>query len=146
MFARVKKLYGEDLYNRWMAQDRVVFKNYYPRMLSLEEWAPCVLHDCVWMVPGRLLYVEEYERIMGFPDGWKWPANMYRQFKIYLSKGVCPPIAEWVLMVLNQGTPKKDVNLTLRPDTITDLQLKKNQVLDLMPSGQKRRKQHDLFV
>jgi hypothetical protein len=70
-----------------------------------------ILTDSIWYARGRQLFLEEYCAIMGFPTDYKWPKpHMARMF---LSKGVCPPVATWVLNTLVFGRAE-EVN-DLRP-------------------------------
>lgn len=74
-----------------------------PRVLNPEGYATTILHDSSFFVFGRELYKEEYCRIMGFPDDYLWPGNTLKDFRLYLSKGVCPPVAQWVLEELRDN-------------------------------------------
>jgi site-specific DNA-cytosine methylase len=67
-----------------------------PRKLDPEWFAPVVLGGCFFYINNRPLTQIEYQRIVGFPDNWKWPSKMDSQFLTYLSKGVSPPVAEWI--------------------------------------------------
>lgn len=82
-----------------------------PRILDEGAPATVVLYDSSWFVRGRHLWVEEYDAIMGFPPGYVWP-NLRKQ-KLYLSKGVCPPIVPWILETMEDGA-MQEVN-DLRP-------------------------------
>lgn len=82
-----------------------------PRVLDEGAPATVVLYDSSWFVRGRHLWVEEYDAIMGFPPGYVWP-NLRKQ-KLYLSKGVCPPIVPWILWTMAAGR-MQEVN-DLRP-------------------------------
>ena len=71
------------------------------RILDPAEPAPTVLGNSWWLAEGRALYQEEYKACMGFPTDYVFPApSALRQFRTYLSKGVCPPVARWVLQAL----------------------------------------------
>jgi site-specific DNA-cytosine methylase len=71
-----------------------------PRKLDPTLWAPVVLGFSLWYVHDRPLNRIEYQRIMGFPDDYRWNSKMEKDFLTYLSKGVCPPVAEWVIKQL----------------------------------------------
>jgi site-specific DNA-cytosine methylase len=77
------------------------------RLLDPRGVATVLLSDSFWMVPsespgsvlsGRVLFESEYKALMGFPRDYKFPFKyLDGKFREYLSKGVCPPIAGWVL-------------------------------------------------
>lgn len=67
------------------------------RVLDPKALAPTLLGCSWWALPGRTLNMEEYKLIMGFPADYKFPPKSLRKFREYLSKGVCPPVAKWVL-------------------------------------------------
>lgn len=64
------------------------------RILDPEGFAPVLLFNSFWLMMGRLLTVGEHKAIMGYPRGYKMPPKRYMEF---LSRGVCPPVAEWLL-------------------------------------------------
>lgn len=68
-----------------------------PRKLDPTLWAPVVLGFSLWYVHDRPLNRVEYQRIMGFPDDYRWTGKMEKDFLTFLSKGVCPPVATWVI-------------------------------------------------
>ena len=39
---------------------------------------------------------------MGFPRDYKW-GKRQKQFRMYLSKGVCPPVAAWILKTVDRN-------------------------------------------
>jgi site-specific DNA-cytosine methylase len=67
-----------------------------PRKLDLNWFSPVILGGCFFFAHDRPLTQIEYQRIIGFPDSWKWPDKMQNNFLTYLSKGVSPPIAKWI--------------------------------------------------
>jgi len=78
------------------------------RLLDPRGLAGAVLGDAWWVWAGqdmpdgasRPLYEEEYKRIMGFPADYDFSAVRPRLLRTYLSRGVCPPAARWVLQGL----------------------------------------------
>jgi len=67
------------------------------RVLDPEGTSGVVFGGAWWMYKGRNVTPLEYRRIMGFPDDYKLD-GWYKQ---WLSKGVCPPVAEWISQLLN---------------------------------------------
>jgi hypothetical protein len=74
--------------------------------------------------------IAEYNALMGFPRGYTFPDRYLADQRKYLSKGVCPPVAEWVLRTivshLEGKTLTKDVRL--RPGEIADFNLRRKDV------------------
>lgn len=68
-----------------------------PRKLKLDWFSPVVLDGSFFFANGRPLTIIEYQRIVGFPDNFKWPQSMALKFLVYLSKGVSPPVARWIV-------------------------------------------------
>jgi site-specific DNA-cytosine methylase len=118
-----------------------MFGCYMPRVLDPTGFATTVLLDSTWYCHGRPLFVEEYNQIMGFPEDYKF-GDRAKQFRMYLSKGVCPPVAAWLLEQIRQNLErdwKHQVNHVLHPGETLDLQPKKADAL-------KQVRQRKLFV
>jgi hypothetical protein len=74
---------------------------------------------------------------MGFPPDYKWPGQRAKDFRLYLSKGVCPPVAEWILkmmklnlegdLILGAG---KVLPVDLKPGELADFQITKKEALE----------------
>lgn len=102
------------------------------RILDPDQCAPALLDHSFWTIDGRSLSGVEYNRIMGFPDHYQFPANAHRQ---YLSNGVCPPVAMWILDVVERNLHQpqsfytnsryhhtKPATFTLKPGETADIQ------------------------
>lgn len=65
----------------------------------LDPLAPTavLLGNSFWAVNGRVLSRREYCRVMGFPDDYRWPTKSWGHLRYFLSRGVAPPVAAWVL-------------------------------------------------
>lgn len=135
---------GSSEYGRWAPGG---FRSKHVRLLDPEGFAPTVLLDSAWVWPAeqpddetsvrwRRPFVKEYLRIMGFPDDYKMPQSYWKsKYKMYLSKGVCPPVAAWVL---NQSkwwfksvTPTIDwssAHAYMEPGQTLDLRVDKKEV------------------
>lgn len=126
----------EEVRKRWNLGGRFGVKM--PRVLNPEEFGTTILHDSSFFVMGRQLFLEEYCALMGFPADYKWPGKTLRDFRLYLSKGVCPPVAKWILemMVLNVSKTIKLSDLdsvsnmvrVVKPGEIADFTVTKKQV------------------
>jgi site-specific DNA-cytosine methylase len=75
------------------------FTTSHVRLVSPDIFASVVLYDQTLAIGNRLLNIEEYCEIMGFPRDYRW-GRRQKQFRLYLSKGVCPPVAAWVLKTM----------------------------------------------
>lgn len=114
-----------------------------PRKLDPTLFAPVILGFTLWYVNDRPLNRVEYQRIMGFPDDWKWPGKEGKDFLTYLSKGVCPPVATWILQQLQyQQTSqlRADFTHTCSHGQVLDLQPEKKVVEEFLrnPPGSPR--------
>lgn len=119
---------------RWNLGGRFVVK--LPRVLNPEAFATTIMHDSSFFVMGRELYREEYCKIMGFPPAYKWPGQRQKDFRLYLSKGVCPPVAEWILQQMRENLeqwpvwPSNSEMQIIQPGEIADFQIKKKDALE----------------
>lgn len=106
-----------------------------PRVLNPEGYATTILHDSSFFTMGRELFLEEYLALMGFPEDYKFPPTMLKDFRLYLSKGVCPPVAKWILEQLIEnvsGRPRgtalaTDMAMILQPGEVADFTITKNE-------------------
>lgn len=69
------------------------------RILHPDSFATTLLYDSTWVVNNRHLTVEEYCDIMGFPRTYKF-GKYTERFREFLSRGVCPPVAGWILSTI----------------------------------------------
>jgi hypothetical protein len=117
-----------------------------PRILDPEGWAPTVLGGSAWFIHGRPLLLEEYNLIMGFPKDYQWP-DSYSDPRVYLSKGVCPPVATWILKQIQANLEDQcGVGAICQPGELLDLCPKKVEVEralrgEVLPTSEKRVKQ-----
>ena len=68
-----------------------------PSVLAESSWAPVLLGTSFWIYRGRPLPQEAYKAIMGFPTDYVFPPDTHYGVRTFLSKGVCPPVATWIL-------------------------------------------------
>lgn len=119
---RVKELTGT----------RGLYRAGLPRKLDVTLWAPVVLGFSLWYVGDRALNQTEYHRIMGFPDDYRWTEKMGKDFLTYLSKGVCPPVATWVLQQMMVNLTDTETRGTVTHGQTVDLQPQKQAVADVL--------------
>lgn len=96
-----------------------------------DNFTPVILFDRTLAVGQRLLTIEEYCSIMGFPRHYRW-GRRERQFRAYLSKGVCPPIATWILQTMDRNNRGWEGSFTHEEEDfggVIDLQPKKAEAL-----------------
>ena len=90
---------------RWDVCKRYVTKYASSAMVCLnpDGFCPVLLGSSWWHMDGRNMSEVGYKRLMGFPDDYVFPEGNTRKenyradMRTYLSKGVMPPIAAWVL-------------------------------------------------
>lgn len=82
---------------------RFVLRNYVspftsaqPSVLAPGGFAPVLLGSSLWIYHGAPVSTEGYRAIMGFPTDYVFPPDGHGM-RTYLSKGVCPPVATWIL-------------------------------------------------
>jgi hypothetical protein len=73
------------------------FMSHCLRILNPRGFATTLLFDSWWAMDGRPLNPNDYKAIMGFPWSYKFPGKTEPKFREFLSRGVCPPIAKWIL-------------------------------------------------
>ena len=73
-----------------------------------------------------MIAIEDYCAIMGFPRRYKW-GKYLKRFRDFLSRGVCPPIASWLLTEVQENLNGN------RPDSLEDhcYDVEAGEVLDL---------------
>ena len=135
---------------RWDVCKQYVTKYASSAMVHLapDGLCPVLLGSSGWYMDSRNLSEVAYKRLMGFPDEYVFPEgdsgrkkDNYRiDMRTYLSKGVMPPIATWVLenSLTHLGAlPRKEYvsaagqlkpfqyNLEIGPDFIADFRIRK---------------------
>ena len=78
------------------------FTSAQPSNLAMGGFAPVLLGGSLWIYKGQALTNEQYKLIMGFPADYVFPPDRTHGVRTYLSKGVCPPVATWVLDCVRQ--------------------------------------------
>ena len=59
--------------------------------------------------------------VMGFPDEYVFPAPHDRYTRAFLSRGVCPPVARWLLAELERNLRGTGVGDVVRPGDVYDV-------------------------
>lgn len=72
-----------------------------PRIVLSDGQASALIRTAWWVCEGRALTAGEYQRVMGFPDDYDvlGPGRLSNHIA-YLSRGVVPAVARWVLRSL----------------------------------------------
>lgn len=84
------------------------FNSSHMRIIHHLGFATTLLYDAWWWDrQAGLLSREEYLDIMGFPRTYRFPENLQHRFREFLSRGVCPPVARWVLNQVTQNLEGK---------------------------------------
>lgn len=71
------------------------FSSAWPIKLDPGGFAPVLMATSHWWTEGRPLTQPEYCALAGFPPDWKF--DRPREVQAYLSRGVAPPVARWIL-------------------------------------------------
>jgi site-specific DNA-cytosine methylase len=66
-------------------------------VLDPAKFAPVIMATSYFYAAGRLLGVNEYKAIAGFPRDYLFLGKDAKKFREYLSRGICPPVAAWLL-------------------------------------------------
>lgn len=73
------------------------FTSAQPSVLAPGGYSPVLLATSLWVYEGQPVPEEGYKVIMGFPAGYAFPKDPQYSMRCFLSKGVCPPVATWIL-------------------------------------------------
>lgn len=89
-------------HDRWEVQRKYIglFASGTLCFLNPNGLAPVLLGGAWWYMHGRNLSENAYKRIMGFPGDYffpEYPKNFRSNMRWYMSKGVIPQVAEWIL-------------------------------------------------
>jgi len=112
--------------------------------LDEDKLAGVLLGSTWWYHNGHNLSETGYKRIMGFPADYIFPEsprNFRKQMRMYLSKGVIPAVATWVLGQIATHLGEKHrascpcgacasgptYNLTIKPNEIIDFRFHKKR-------------------
>jgi site-specific DNA-cytosine methylase len=113
------------------------FESNAPFLLDGAGFAPTLVLTSSWLDytgrKPRLLTIEEYCAIMGFPRDYKW-GKQIKKFRLYLSKGVCPPVAAWIMKQVDKNASGWTGTFTHEESDfggVIDLRIKKQEALAL---------------
>jgi site-specific DNA-cytosine methylase len=94
--------------------------------------SPVLLGSSWWFLNGRNLSVEGYKRIMGFPHDYVFPElkrNYLKQVRTFLSKGVIPNVAAWILASIRRHLGDENTTygrqVTIASGETADFRIKK---------------------
>lgn len=79
------------------------FHNHQLTMLKEDDFATVLTGVSTYVYKGMSLPAAAYNVIMGFPAGYKFHHPGYQ--RTYLSKGVCPPVAAWLIGEVLRDSP-----------------------------------------
>ena len=107
------------------------------RVLNPAEFAPVVMSSsCFYAAGERPLGVNEYKALAGFPRDYLFLGKDAKKFREYLSKGVCPAVAAWLLrwaldLCVKKFHRAKDHEMfyALKDGEIADFNMKKEEAL-----------------
>jgi site-specific DNA-cytosine methylase len=134
-----------DIYETKLKYNISSFDSHVFTMLPLDGFAHTVMCVSNWLYLGRPVNMPELNVIAGFPADYKF--DKPREQKCYLSKGVAPPVAKWLLEEVRsnlQGetllTPLtvNEYVYEIKPGETADMRVKKAEV--------KQRNVDNLFV
>lgn len=97
------------------------------RVLDPAGFAPVIVRDSWFVYRGRNVTPEEYRALMGFPRDYQLDAK----FRMWLSKGVVPAVAAWVVELMQRnvaGDFPADA-VVMRPGETVDFQVDKKMAL-----------------
>jgi FkbM family methyltransferase len=132
---------------RWEVCKRHVTKYASSAMVILDpnSHCPVLLGSSWWFMNGRNLSESAYKRLMGFPPDYVFPegdtrkTNYRADMRTYLSKGVMPPVAQFILENslnhLGASKPSEQLHvefdgaycLEIAPDMIADFRFRKKE-------------------
>lgn len=72
------------------------FTSAQPSVLAPWGFVPVLLGSSLWVYCGKPVPAEGYKALMGFPVDYVFPPSSHGM-RTMLSKGVCPPVATWIL-------------------------------------------------
>ena len=96
------KVYGLDREEARAKFGFSVYMNANPVLLDHNGFSPVLMQGGRLCDGGRACTVEEHCGIMGFPRDYKW-GQQIKKFRMYLSKGVCPPVASWIMQTVDKN-------------------------------------------
>ena len=101
------------------------------RFVDPNWFSTAILGNTALAYQDRLLTLEEFCAIMGFPREYKFGRRI-RQARMYLSKGVCPQVATWILKTVDknlQGWTGPSTHETGDQGGVIDLRVKRGEIV-----------------
>lgn len=82
-----------------------VFEHCLPNVINPDEFSSVIIRGVCFTLRGVPITVEGYKALMGFPLDYRVDRqpNLLRE---WLSRGVCPPVARWVIQTLRYNLSK----------------------------------------
>jgi hypothetical protein len=107
------------------------------RFVDPNWFSTAILGNTALAFEDRLLTLEEFCAIMGFPRDYQFGRRV-RQARMYLSKGVCPQVATWILKTVDrnlQGWTGAKTHETTEFGGVIDLRVKRGDVVAALGSA-----------
>jgi site-specific DNA-cytosine methylase len=118
----------------WTAEDvRVSFVCSFAtagmRFLHPDKYAPVILGSSWWNYQGANVPIDGYKLLAGFPRSYKFPKE--KKMRSFLSKGVIPAVASWILGQLTLHLEDKSMyvapyELWCEPNGIADFRISRD--------------------
>jgi site-specific DNA-cytosine methylase len=123
---------SEDTWNKFTATNgngTRIWRSEFPFFADPEDFSLVIMSNSSFYMYGKPLTDKDMCRIMGFPVNYKW-GRRSKQYRTYLSKGICPPVGAWVLKQLVANTEHTARGQYLiRPGELLDLRPKRADAL-----------------
>jgi site-specific DNA-cytosine methylase len=123
---------GED-HKRVLRQHISPFTSGQPSNLAPGGFVPVLLGSSLWVYKGTVLCAEGYKAVMGFPPDYIFPEDRGHGVRTFLSKGVCPPVATWILENLREHLGETSNRIFARPNGYS-LVCAPNKIVSFKPS------------
>lgn len=104
------------------------------RYINPDKLCPVLLGSSWWYLNGRNLSQTGYKLLAGFPADYVFPERYVKKTRTFLSKGVIPAVAEWILGQISDhlGEPQsrcRQVVALLAP-IIYEVEISPNEIVD----------------
>jgi hypothetical protein len=110
------------------------FSSAWPLQLDPGGFSPTLMATSHWYYNGRPLTIPEYNVIAGFPADYKF--DRPREITAYLSRGIAPPVGEWILGEIERNLDGElpiqqaytDMVAILKPDDVADFRVRRGDL------------------
>jgi site-specific DNA-cytosine methylase len=104
IFQALRELHGLESYEevRKKFPHACGYVSNHVRFIDPNWFSTTILGNTILVHNDKFVSTEEYCSLMGFPRNYEWGRRL-RSMRTYLSKGVCPPIATWILKMMDRN-------------------------------------------